>query len=168
MEEFEDQPALKRLRRMMASCSEPAAGSVDGENSPSREAHVRSTAEKIVKSLHACPSVEQAAHRCAAVLTDFDAEVRQSGLREAELRSADFEERSGEASASQSLQHTNRVLLKAVHHMAERCRRLEAGNSEVNSLRHALEQSQEAQRRLVHSNQVLQEHLKVHLNACHM
>eukprot|EP00438_Fugacium_kawagutii_P006122 Skav220130 [mRNA] locus=scaffold731:315903:321762:- [translate_table: standard] len=39
---------------------------------------------------------------------------------------------------------------------------------EVQSLRQALEQSQDVQRRLQHSNQVLQEHLKVHLNACHL
>eukprot|EP00434_Breviolum_minutum_P016308 symbB.v1.2.014370.t1/scaffold956.1/size149065/3 len=66
------------------------------------------------------------------------------------------------------LQHTNKVLLRAVHHLAERSRRLESSSCEVHSLRQALEQSQEAQRRLQHSNQVLQEHLKVHLNACHL
>merc|ERR1712014_73882 len=118
------------------------------------------------KSLHGCPSVEQAAQRCAAVLSEFETEVRQMVLREAEQARATNSE---EASSNQSrLQHTNKVLLRAVHHLAERCRRMEDGSreEELQSLRQALEQAQDAQRRLQHSNEVLQEHIKIHLNSC--
>lgn len=159
----DDQPALKRLRGMFESTGSPAA-SPASDSTASREASNRHWAREVVKSLHGCPSVEQAAQRCASVLSEFETEVRQTALREAEQVRATTEE----ASQNQSrLQHTNKVLLRAVHHLAERCRRLEDGSreEEVQSLRQALEQAQDAQRRLQHSNEVLQEHIKIHLNS---
>mmetsp|Transcript_91688 Transcript_91688/g.163192 ORF Transcript_91688/g.163192 Transcript_91688/m.163192 type:complete len:238 (-) Transcript_91688:82-795(-) len=163
-DDLQDQPALKRLRGMFEGTSPSAASDSHGpESSANREASIRHWAEGLVKSLHGCPSVEQAAQRCAAVLADFEAEVRQTALREADQ--AREEMRSDEAGSSQSLHHTNKVLLRAVHHLAERCRRFEGGSSEVQSLRQALEQSQDANRRLQHSNEVLQEHIKVYLNS---
>mmetsp|Transcript_73684 Transcript_73684/g.117234 ORF Transcript_73684/g.117234 Transcript_73684/m.117234 type:complete len:232 (-) Transcript_73684:89-784(-) len=159
----QDEPALKRLRCMIEGSNTSAASSTD----PSKEAMVRSWAEALVKSLHGCPSVEQAVHRCGVALTDFGSEVRAAALREAEQTREEMRPNTIEATCSR-LQNTNKVLLRAVHHLAERCRRLEGSSGEVQSLRQALEQSQEVQRRLQHSNQVLQEHLKVHLNACHL
>lgn len=158
----EDQPALKKLRRIFdGTCPQAATAAPDG--SASREASIRHWSEGLVKSLHGCPSVEAAAQRCTAVLSEFEAEVHQATLREADQARAN----SQEASSTQSLQHTNKVLLRAVHHLAERCRRLEDGSrdEEIQSLRQALDQSQDVQRRLQHSNEVLQEHIKIHLNA---
>jgi len=127
------------------------------------EATVKRWAEGIVRALHGCPSMEEATGRCSQALLEFGAEVRQATLREAEAAAPEMhEERVPEA--TQSLQHTNKVLMRAVHHLAERCRRLEASAGEVAAVRQELEQSQEQQRRLLHSNAVLQEHLKVHLN----
>eukprot|EP00930_Biecheleria_cincta_P033449 TRINITY_DN23180_c0_g1_i1.p1 TRINITY_DN23180_c0_g1~~TRINITY_DN23180_c0_g1_i1.p1 ORF type:complete len:242 (-),score=66.64 TRINITY_DN23180_c0_g1_i1:77-802(-) len=159
----EDQPALKRLRKMFEGMGAHAATAVP-DGTANREASIRHWSEGLVKSLHGCPSVEAAAQRCTAVLSEFETEVRQATLREADQARATSEE----AGSTQSLQHSNKVLLRAVHHLAERCRRLEDGSreEEIQSLRQALEQSQDAQRRLQHSNEVLQEHIKIHLNAC--
>jgi len=128
-----------------------------------------------VKSLHGCPSVEEAKARCARVLEEVEAEVRQATLNEVEQNhpqeggssgSADEEPpQDGAADPTQAMQHTNRTLMRAVHHLAERCRRLEAGNEEMAMLRQALEQSQESQRRLQHSNEMLQGHLRLQLGA---
>eukprot|EP00434_Breviolum_minutum_P016306 symbB.v1.2.014368.t1/scaffold956.1/size149065/1 len=74
-----DEPALKRLRCMIEGSNPSAASSAD----PSKEASVRSWAEALVKSLHGCPSVEQAVQRCGVALTDFGSEVRAAALREA-------------------------------------------------------------------------------------
>lgn len=166
------EPAMKRLRGLSAA-SDAAASSVGAAASQEaqasgnggREASIRVWTEALVRTLQGCPSVEEAMHRCSGALLEFEAEVRQTALREADAAAAE-EDRPQECSP-QNLQHTNRVLMRAVHHLAERCRRLEAGTAETPALRQALEQSQEAQRRLSHSNQVLQEHLKVHLNGCH-
>ncbi|CAE7406587.1 Pxmp2 [Symbiodinium natans] len=164
-DDVQDQPALKRLRGMIEGPSTAAAPSSEGM---SKEALVRHWAEDVVKSLHGCPSVEQAVQRCSAALTDFESQVRSATMREAEQLREEMRANSVEEATCSRLQHTNKVLLKAVHHLAGRCRKLEGSSSEVQSLRQALEQSQETQRRLQHSNQVLQEHLKVHLNACHL
>ncbi|CAK9079565.1 unnamed protein product [Durusdinium trenchii] len=157
----QDQPALKRLRGMIEGSNASAS------SSEAKEASVNHWAEALVKSLHCCPSVEQAVQRCGVALTEFGSQVRLAALREAEQTREEMRPNTIEATCSR-LQSTNKVLLRAVHHLAERCRRLEGSSGEVQSLRQALEQSQEAQRRLQHSNQVLQEHLKVHLNACHL
>merc|ERR1711862_347178 len=127
-------------------------------------------AETLVRMLHGCPSVDAAMERCSKVLGDFGVEVSQAALREVEaLRkrtppAGDDENRSQDALGG--LQHKNRVLRRAVLFLAERCRRMEAGTQEANALRQALEQSQEVQRRLTHANEVLQGHLKVHLDGC--
>lgn len=134
-------------------------GERDGERE-AREASIRGWTEAIIRALHGCPSVEEAAQRCARALLEFEAEVRQAALREEERREDERPD------SPQGLQHTNRVLMRAVHHLAERCRRLEAGAAEVAQVQQALEQSQEAQRRLAHSNEVLQGHLKLHLDSC--
>ncbi|CAJ1442504.1 unnamed protein product [Effrenium voratum] len=163
-DDAQDQPALKRLRGMIEGTSNAAASSSEPVK---EEVSVRHWAEALVKSLHGCPSVEQAVQRCGAALNDFGSEVRSAALREADQAREEMRPNAIETTCSR-LQHTNKVLLRAVHHLAERCRRSEGSSNEVQSLRQALEQSQEAQRRLQHSNQVLQEHLKVHLNACHL
>jgi len=167
-DDVQDQPALKRLRGMIEGPSGAAASSNEGGLNKD-EALVRQWAEDLVKSLHGCPSVEQAVQRCSAALTGFGSQVRSATLREAEELREELRPNAVEAEATCSrLQHTNKVLLKAVHRLAGRCRKLEGSSSEVQSLRQALEQSQETQRKLQHSNQVLQEHLKVHLNVCHL
>ncbi|CAL1144002.1 unnamed protein product [Cladocopium goreaui] len=141
----QDEPALKRLRCMIEGSNTSAASSTD----PSKEAMVRSWAEALVKSLHGCPSVEQAVQRCGVALTDFGSEVRAAALREAEQTREEMRPNTIE-----------------VHHLAERCRRLEGSSGEVQSLRQALEQSQEVQRRLQHSNQVLQESCRLSADSC--
>mmetsp|Transcript_28998 Transcript_28998/g.52809 ORF Transcript_28998/g.52809 Transcript_28998/m.52809 type:complete len:248 (-) Transcript_28998:54-797(-) len=144
------------------SSREEAEASSEAE----KEASVRGWAESLVRLLKGCPSVEEATLHCIRVLTDFDAEVRQEALQEArhlqEQQSAPDELPSPEA--MQALQHKNSVLLRAVHHLAHRCKNLEVGADEVASLRAELENSQEQVRRLVHSNEVLQGHLRVHLD----
>lgn len=171
------EPTLKRLRLgLPEAAGDGAAGAGAGGNSQ-EEAQLRGWAQAIVGALHGCPSVEEAAQRCSRALLEFGQEVRQAALREAESAREEAEEEAAPEmqpstedrlpeGAGQNLQHTNKVLMRAVHHLAERCRRLEASAAEVPALQQALEQSQEAQRRLAHSNEVLQEHLKVHLNAC--
>mmetsp|Transcript_60738 Transcript_60738/g.113539 ORF Transcript_60738/g.113539 Transcript_60738/m.113539 type:complete len:230 (-) Transcript_60738:37-726(-) len=163
-DDSQDQPALKRLRGMIEGSGTTAVAAAE---SASREVSVRHWAEDLVKSLHGCPSVDQAIQRCSAGLSDFGSHVRMAALREAEQVREEMRPSAVEATCSR-LQHTNKVLLRAVHHLADRCRKLEGSSSEVQSLRQALEQSQETQRRLQHSNQVLQEHLKVHLNVHHL
>mmetsp|Transcript_9319 Transcript_9319/g.21918 ORF Transcript_9319/g.21918 Transcript_9319/m.21918 type:complete len:222 (+) Transcript_9319:91-756(+) len=161
IDDLQEEPTCKRFR----------TGDIAG---PHEDATIRGWAEEIVRALHGCPSVEEAAQRCSRALVEFSAEVRQAALREAEPvpgveqappEMRPEEERTPEGQ-TQSLQHTNKVLMRAVHHLAERCRKMEAAAAEVPALQQALEQSQEVQRRLVHSNEVLQEHIKVHLNAC--
>mmetsp|Transcript_40160 Transcript_40160/g.63757 ORF Transcript_40160/g.63757 Transcript_40160/m.63757 type:complete len:247 (-) Transcript_40160:76-816(-) len=161
------EPAEKRLR---LGCS-PLGSDCSGASSSSREESVRRWAEAIVKTLQGCPSVEEAHQRAARFLTDVEAEVRQSTLSEVERdcpspSRSDTEERPSQES-TQALQHTNRVLMRAVHHLAKRCHRIEAGNEETPMLRQELEKSEEAIRRLQHSNEVLQHHLKLALNECH-
>jgi len=162
--------AEKRLRVGSHEYFAPTESSSSGAHSPdpasqgrdareAREAAAHTWAEDIVKALQGCPSVEEATQRCARSLVDFEAEVRQAAAGSAE-------EPEG-AESVQSLKHTNKVLMRAVHHLAERCRRIEASAAESDELRQALEQSQETQRRLQHSNEVLQGHLKVALDCSH-
>ncbi|CAE7648376.1 Pxmp2 [Symbiodinium sp. CCMP2456] len=69
-DDVQDQPALKRLRGMIEGPSGTAASSNEGGLNKD-EALVRQWAEDLVKSLHGCPSVEQAVQRCSAALTGF-------------------------------------------------------------------------------------------------
>lgn len=171
-------PAEKRLRvgshdfleRTESSCSGARADAGAGADSAreareAREAGIHTWAEDIVKALHGCPSVEEAIQRCARSLGDFESEVRQKALAEAEDSKERGAEDSGRSESGQSLQHTNKVLMRAVHHLAERCRRQEASASEADELRQALEQAQDRERRLQHANEVLQGHLKLHLDS---
>jgi hypothetical protein len=165
-EHLPEEPAQKRLR---VNESSPRNGSA--ENSE-REASTRSWAEDIIKALHGCPSVDEACQRCMRILTDMEAEVRQATLREAECESPSrsgngcSDERPQQDGSFQSLQHTNRVLMRAVHHLADRCRRHEVGNEEMTMLRQELSKSKESERRLQHSNELLQHHLRLHLGDC--
>eukprot|EP00439_Symbiodinium_sp_Y106_P029296 s932_g3.t1 len=72
-DDVQDQPALKRLRGMIEGPSSTAASSNEGGVNKD-EALVRQWAEDLVKSLHGCPSVEQAVQRCSAALTGFGSE----------------------------------------------------------------------------------------------
>lgn len=175
MDDSPQEPLEKRLRvgcgpssvdsSASTSCGSASAGST------SRDATIQGWAEAIVRTLHGCPSVEEASKRCARVLEEVEAEVRQATLNEVErMGGSDTSDepppQEGPGSV-QELKHTTRVLMRAVHHLAERCRRLEAGNEEMVMLRQALEQSQAEQRRLQHSNEVLQGHLRLSLDTCH-
>jgi hypothetical protein len=156
--ERSQEPAHKRLR-----LGESPLGT--------KEAGLRSWAEDVVQALQGCPSVDEAVQRCARILSDMETEVRQACLREAECETTsrgshgDSDERPPQE-GQQSLQHTNRVLMRAVQNLAEKCRRLEAGNEEITLLRQELEKSEEIQRRLQHSNELLQHHLRIHLDHC--
>jgi len=160
----EDEPALKRLRGMLDDAFHSACAAPDSAASNEGSASIWQWSEGLVKSLHGCPSVEQAVQRCAEVLSEFESNVSKKAFSQAEQAQAASED----ASRAQSLQHTNKVLLRAVYHLAERCRRLEGASreEEIQSLRQALDQSQDVQRRLQHSNEVLQEHIKIHINSC--
>mmetsp|Transcript_36415 Transcript_36415/g.79653 ORF Transcript_36415/g.79653 Transcript_36415/m.79653 type:complete len:255 (+) Transcript_36415:97-861(+) len=176
IDELGSEPADKRLR-LHAGTASAGSSSIAAEASATDggsdsvgvdPAAVRTWAEVVVRALHGSPSIEDATQRCARVLAEYGEEVRQTALREVEpvheRRPCEDEHKQD---GTQGLQHTNRVLMRAVHHLAERCRRLEAAPQEAAALQQALEQSQEAQRRLAHSNEVLQGHLKVQLDKCH-
>eukprot|EP00927_Polykrikos_kofoidii_P003590 TRINITY_DN11441_c0_g1_i1.p2 TRINITY_DN11441_c0_g1~~TRINITY_DN11441_c0_g1_i1.p2 ORF type:complete len:294 (+),score=67.13 TRINITY_DN11441_c0_g1_i1:104-985(+) len=164
---------------------------VTAENNAEGEAQARGWAETVVLALHGSPSVEEAKRRCSEVLGDFGAEVRQAAIREADTQSGrsvqetttckknlyadglDYAEENDDSRPQvslQRLQHSNSVLWRAVRHLAKRCSRFEAEvaapREDISALREQLAQSQEAQRRLAHSNEVLQSHLRVHLDAC--
>lgn len=173
LQEHQDK-RIRLCRDPSAAPFEPEAGGFPSSSSSCgdagdpgpREAAIRSWADNIVGALQGCPSTEEAAQRCARALVEFEAEVRQSTLREAELsqeRGAGAHE-DRQATPSEEMQHKNRVLMRAVNHLADRCRRLEQENSEKIALQQALDQAQEAQRRLHHANEVLQGHLKIHLD----
>lgn len=179
-------PAEKRLRQMLAAAAGsgdfgggPSASSLGGavgaaaDGGAAGEPQVHEWAKTIVLALHGSPSVEEAVRRCSEVLGDFGAEVRQAAVREMEAtagRHAQGADDGRPQDSVQGLQHSNSVLWRAVRHLTSRCRRLEAespaAREEIAQLRQALEQSQEAQRRMAHSNEVLQGHLRVHLDAC--
>jgi len=156
------EPVEKRHRVGCGPSSLDGPGGVStGTGSSTREEATRGWAQAIVKALHGCPSVEEASKRCARVLEEFEAEVRQATLNEVEQAPPPSSDEQAPQEGSQELKHTSRILMRAVHHLAERCRRLEAGNEEMTMLRQALEQSQAEQRRLQHSNEVLQSHLRL-------
>lgn len=164
------EPEWKRYR-IAGSLGAP---SVDPQEAAQiREDAVRRWAETIVRSLHGCPSVDEAGRRCGQALTQFEGEVRQAVTEETSQATClgpqhDSQHDVGTDAVAEEpvsdLQHKNRILMRAVHHLADRCKRAEASAAEVPSLQQALEQSLEGQRRLTHSNAVLQEHLKICLN----
>lgn len=163
MEDSPQGPVEKRLR--VRSMDSPERGA--GSSTASKEAAIRGWAEALIKTLHGCPSVEEAKRRCVGVLEEVDAEVRQATLTEVEQERPQEEQPPQEGPGSlQAVQHTNKVLMRAVHHLADRCKRLEASSEETVMLRQALEQSQDAQKRLQHSNEVLQGHLRLAMSEC--
>jgi len=166
-----EQPAEKRIRTEGAFGSTGEA-SDDGSSFEAGqgvdEAAVRGWAENIVRALHGCPSIEEAGRRCVDALTSFGGEVRNATLHEAEVEAASHEAEAAEAAPDsiEHLQHTKRVLMRAVNHLAQRCRQAEASVSEIDSVREELERSRDAQRRLAHHNEMLQGHLRLHLDSC--
>lgn len=152
---FEDQPSDKRSR-VGQGMEGPSSDVPPGEG----DSPVNRWAEDLVRSLQGCPSVEEATQRCSRALGAFEVEVRQNAAREAEVEAAEG------AETAQSLQHTKKVLMRAVHHLAQRCRAAESSTAEADSLREELEKSREAQRRLAHHNEMLQCHLRLHLDSC--
>lgn len=166
LEDFQEyapeQPAEKRLRLGGGFLGPPAEGGGTAElganGAGDREVAIRGWAEATVRSLQNCPSTEEASQRCVRILSDFEAEVQQVALREGDVTEAASE------SALQSLQHTKKVLMRAVHHLAQRCRQLEANSAEADELKDALEKSQGTQRRLAHANEMLKEHLRLYVD----
>jgi hypothetical protein len=151
----------KRLR--VDDMSDGEDSSSDDRRSGGKENFVVGWATNIVKSLHGCPSVEEAVLRCSRHLTDIEAEVRQTTLSEVEVTSNKPPQESEEVQAAQK---TSRILMRAVKHLAERCKRNEGNNDEIAMLRQSLEQSQDENRRLQHSNEVLKGHLRLYLDNC--
>lgn len=164
-----EEPAEKRLRLGLDVRSGPDCVDSDGTaTSGPQVPDVRQWAEAVVGQLHGCPSVEEAAQRCERALTEFGAQVREAALREASQQEPEpapdpCEEPDAASDVSQGMP-ASRVLMRAVYHLAERCKRLESSNDEVAGLRRALAEAQEVQRRLAHSNEVLQGHLRVSLS----
>lgn len=156
-----EQPEVKRLRlgddHLMSEAGASAAGVTSEEESSCREAAVRQWSEELVRALQGCPSVQEASQRCARVLTAFEADVRQAAAREAEDAGTE---------SVQTLQQTKKVLMRAVHHLAQRCRQAEACAAEAEGLKEELDKSKDAHRRLAHHNDLLQCHLKLHLDSC--
>lgn len=122
-----------------------------------------SWAETLVKTLQGCPSVEEAIQRASRVIGDMAAEVRQVTLSEVEPTSEAPPEDVQELSRVKDM---NRILMRGVRQLAERCKRLEGQSEESTMLRQALEQSQDAHRRLQHSHDVLQHHLRLAIGEC--
>jgi hypothetical protein len=143
--------------------SERRSGVLDGvapsaAGAPGREINVRAWAGAVVLSVAGSPSLDDAVQRCEAVLRDFEAEVRQLATMEVDAAVAAAPE------SLQSMQHTNRVLMMAVHQLAQRCRRNEASAREADDLREALGRAQAEQRRLARANDLLRGHLRIHLD----
>jgi len=155
MDEFQDlsseQPAEKRPRS-----GDHFPGAASGAGADNRDISIRRVAEDIVKALHGCPSVDEALARCGRVLAAFEADVKEAALREVDC---------GEESV-QSLQYTKKVLMRAVSHLAQRCRQNEAAAGEADALKEELEKSREASRRLAHHNEMLKCHLRLHIDGC--
>jgi hypothetical protein len=145
------------------------------DDDPNSAASLRPWTQKLVTALHGCPSVEAALQRCEPVLRDFGAELREreqsraaaSAAADAAAKEASSGSR-GTPCSEQGLQYENRILKRAVLHLADRCRHKEANATanakEVAVLRQAVEQAQESQRRLAHSNEMLQGHLRLQMN----
>mmetsp|Transcript_61136 Transcript_61136/g.133902 ORF Transcript_61136/g.133902 Transcript_61136/m.133902 type:complete len:234 (-) Transcript_61136:408-1109(-) len=155
---FAEQPAEKRFRTM-----EPAGPSQSSDGSSdmplSREAIRRGVATHLVQALQGCQSVEEAVRKVEDALTTFEGEVQQNTLKEVEVAAE------GTAENVQSLQHTKKILMRAVHHLAQRCRQAESTAAETEGVKVELERCREGARRLAHQNDLLQCHLRLHLDS---
>lgn len=153
-----EQPAEKRIR--LEGAFGPAAGGADlgAHGVGDGEVALRGWAEALVRSLQNCPSTEEATQRSVRILRDLVGEVQQGSLREGDVTEAASE------GALQSLQQTKKVLMRAVNHLAQRCRELQASAGEADELREALERSQEEKRRMNHANEMLKGHLRLYMD----
>jgi len=173
----------------LAAAQQAVASEEDKPDSrEAREVRLRGWAEEVVKSLHGCPSVEEALGRCVQVLEKVDAGAREAASKsimqeqataaavQAAEAAAVAERSAARASpnpqagddqrALERLQFTNGVLMRAVHNLQSRCRKAEASACESTSLHAALENAEHQVRRLTSSTEVLQSHLKAHLDGC--
>jgi len=150
------QPIEKRMRIDSGPLTTDRPSATPGNSS--------SWAETLVKALQGCPSVDAAVQRSSIVLTDMAAEVRQATLNEVEPTPPEPSLQSEDVQELTRVRDMNRILMRGVRGLAERCKRLEGQGDEVVMLRQALEQSQDAQKRLQHSHEVLQGHLRLHLD----
>lgn len=169
MDESPREPIEKRIRidsgpSMLQRPEVTELGSSNAEGSS--EASIHGWAETVVKTLQGCPSVDAAIQRSSRVLTDMVAEVRQATISEVELTSNEPPPplQSEDVQELTRVKDMNRILMRGVRQLAERCKRLEGQGDEIATLRQALAQSQDAQRRLQHSNDVLQGHLRLSLD----
>jgi len=163
------EPTEKRMRvgngpSMLERSNVAELGSSNSE--ASREASIHGWAETVVKSLQGSPSVDEAIRRSSLVLTDMAEEVRKATLSEVELAADEPSMHAEDAQELTRVKDMNRILMRGVRGLAERCKRLEGQGDEVVMLRQALGQAQDAQRRLQHSHEVLQGHLRLHLGEC--
>eukprot|EP00405_Crypthecodinium_cohnii_P027651 CAMPEP_0206503434 /NCGR_PEP_ID=MMETSP0324_2-20121206/54717_1 /ASSEMBLY_ACC=CAM_ASM_000836 /TAXON_ID=2866 /ORGANISM="Crypthecodinium cohnii, Strain Seligo" /LENGTH=208 /DNA_ID=CAMNT_0053992071 /DNA_START=129 /DNA_END=755 /DNA_ORIENTATION=+ len=116
-------------------------------------------ATHLVQALQGCQSVEEAVRKVEDALTTFEGEVQQNTLKEVEVAAE------GTAENVQSLQHTKKILMRAVHHLAQRCRQAESTAAETEGVKVELERCREGARRLAHQNDLLQCHLRLHLDS---
>jgi len=161
------EPTEKRMRvgSGPSMLERPNVTELGGSNSEaSREASIHGWAETVVKSLQGSPSVDEAIRRSSLVLTDMAEEARKAILSEVELTADEPPKHAEDAQELTRVKDMNRILMRGVRGLAERCKRLEGQGDEVVMLRQALEQSQDAQKRLQHSHEVLQGHLRLHLD----
>jgi hypothetical protein len=157
---FEERPRGSFSR---TSCRPTSGGAPDGVVSGAAEASgrkidARAWAEAVILGVAGSPSLDDAVLRCETVLLDFEAEVQKVATMEVDAAVAAAPE------SLQTMQHTKRVLMMAVRHLAQRCRRSEASAREADDLREALGRAQVEQRRLARANDLLQEHLRLHLD----
>lgn len=159
MDDSPREPLEKRAR--IGGYAEPVGCMPsNSQEEGTRVAGVGVWAESVVKALHGCPSVEVAYQRCSSVLADMASEVRRETLSEVEQMPREQTQQSEEL---QSAQHTSRILMRAIRHLADRCKKLEGQSEEVAVLRQALQHSQEEQGRLRNANSLIKCHLELHL-----
>lgn len=161
----ETRPGEERPRGVFAraSCGTTSGGAPDGVASSAagasgREIDVRAWAEAVILSVAGSPSLDDAVQRCETMLLDFESEVQKVATMEVDAAVAAAPE------SLQTMQHTKRVLMMAVRHLVQRCRRSEASASQADDLREALGRAQVEQRRLAQANDLLREHLRLHLD----
>lgn len=160
------EPMEKRMR-IDSGPERPRVIELGSNAEASSEAGIHGWAETLVKALQGCPSVDDAIQRSSRLLTDMTAEVRQTTLNEVELTSDHPPPQSEDVQELTRVKDMNRILMRGVRSLAERCKRLEGPTlEEVTTLRQALDHSQDEQRRLQRSNELLQSHLRLHLGEC--
>jgi len=145
-------------------------------------ASLRPWAQKLVSALHGCPSVEAAFQRCEPVLMEFGAQAETRGEQRvtaagaqchrekaAQSEALPHEQQGGDpCDGTSPLRYETKILKRAVIHLADRCRKMEAkanaSAEKVAMLQQALEQSHESQRRSAHSKEMLETRLCLQMN----